>query len=149
MVCKQALLQFPADRLTSWSQTCSLYLTYTATPSLQTTAMTERENATADLRSMLPAQLPAKDVLTPRPDPADEEVVAEPVTDELHSLEGLPWEFIITKDARQEWARMDPPFRSGLHQRRQHIHDALRQCLHESARSVTSKLPVFKVQQEP
>lgn len=85
--------------------------------------MTECENATADLRSLLPAQLPAKDVHSPRPVQAAPEIVAEPVTEEqlLHSLEGLPWEFIISKDAHQEWARMDPPFRSGLRQRRQHI----------------------------
>lgn len=145
-VCKQALLQVLADRLTCWSHACLLYLTCTATPSLQATARTERKNATADLRLLLPDQLLAKDVHSPQPDLADPEIVAEPVTEEqlLHSLEGLPWEFIITKDARQEWARMDPPFRSGLHQRRQHIHRCSASCLHESVRSVTSKLSMFK-----
>lgn len=38
--------------------------------------------------------------------PAEEEAAA------IAALASLPWEFIITRDARQEWAGMDCPLRS-------------------------------------
>ncbi len=63
----------------------------------------------------LPAELPTKDELAPlQPVAAPAEEVAAPMSEEqlVDSLIGLPWEFIINKDARQEWARMDRPFRS-------------------------------------
>ena len=59
----------------------------------------------------LPAELPIRDdlpVQQPGLGPVDN--VVAPAHEE--SLEGLPWEFIINKDARQEWGRMDRPFRS-------------------------------------
>lgn len=74
------------------------------------------------------------------------QVMAAPLNEEqlLQSLEA-PWDSIITKDARQEWAGMDFSKRSGLHQR-WHTHDTLLQCWHQLARSITSKLPAFGVQ---
>lgn len=73
----------------------------------------------ADLLFRLPAQLPVKDQLTPQPGFGAQEIMAAPMTEAqlLESLDDLPWEFVITKNARQEWARMDPPYRSGPHQR--------------------------------
>lgn len=67
------------------------------------------------LDQLLPAELPAKDVLAAQqPQVAQPEEVVAPMTEEqlVDSLIGLAWEFIINKDARQEWARMDRPFRS-------------------------------------
>jgi len=67
------------------------------------------------LMDHLPAELPTKDELAPlQPLAAPAEEVAAPMSEEqlVDSLIGLPWEFIINKDARQEWARMDRPFRS-------------------------------------
>lgn len=59
----------------------------------------------------LPAQLPIKDDLpVQQPGLGLVDNAVAPVNEE--SLEGLPWEFIINKDARQEWGRMDRPFRS-------------------------------------
>ena len=59
----------------------------------------------------LPTELPIKDAL-----PAQQQGLNPEDKGPMHidedSLEGLPWEFIINKDARQEWARMDRPFRS-------------------------------------
>ena len=86
---------------------------------LQARAVAEFEGARSDLMTQLPVELPSKDevhglhvgVAAP------EEVVAPLTEDQLvDSLVGLPWEFIINKDARQEWARMDRPFRSDLPQ---------------------------------
>lgn len=37
--------------------------------------------------------------------PAEAEAAA------IAALQSLPWEFIITRDARQEWAGMDRPLR--------------------------------------
>ena len=70
--------------------------------------------------TQLPAELPGKDVLHgPQPGVAAPEDVVAPMTEDqlVDSLVGLPWEFIINKDARQEWAKMDHPFRSDLHHR--------------------------------
>ena len=89
--------------------------------SLQTAAEAELEAARADLMMQLPAEPPAKDDWNqggPQPDmgaaPAD---VAAPMTEDelIDSLMGLPWHFVVTKDARQEWQGMDRPYRSDLH----------------------------------
>lgn len=59
----------------------------------------------------LPTELPIKDALPAQQQGLNpEDKGAMPIDED--SLEGLPWEFIINKDARQEWARMDRPFRS-------------------------------------
>lgn len=81
--------------------------------------MAQLEGATAELMAQLPAVFPEKDAWDrPQPGAAAPEDVAAPATEDqlLDSLVGLPWEFIITKEARQEWAKMDPFFRSGLQQ---------------------------------
>lgn len=83
-------------------------------PSLQTGAKAELEAARADLIMQLPAELPAKDEWNPdgpQPSVAAPEDVAAPMTeDELtDSLTGLPWQFVIAKEACQEWARRDRP----------------------------------------
>ena len=86
-------------------------------PCWQARAVAEFDGARSDLMSHLPAELPSKDLLAgPQPGVAPpEDVVAPPTEDQLvDSLVGLPWEFIINKAARQEWARMDRPFRSHL-----------------------------------
>ncbi|KAL0040884.1 hypothetical protein WJX79_008605 [Trebouxia sp. C0005] len=58
----------------------------------------------------LPTELPIKDALPAQQQGLNpEDKGAMPIDED--SLEGLPWEFIINKDARQEWARMDRPFR--------------------------------------
>ncbi len=59
----------------------------------------------------LPTELPVKDALPLQRQGLNPEDKGSMPIDE-DSLEGLPWEFIINKDARQEWARMDRPFRS-------------------------------------
>ena len=59
----------------------------------------------------LPTELPVKDALPLQQQGLSPEDKGPMPIDE-DSLEGLPWEFIINKDARQEWARMDRPFRS-------------------------------------
>jgi len=59
----------------------------------------------------LPTELPVKDALPLQRQGLNPEDKGPMPIDE-DSLEGLPWEFIINKDARQEWARMDRPFRS-------------------------------------
>jgi len=59
----------------------------------------------------LPTELPIKDALPLQQQGLNPEDKGPMPIDE-DSLEGLPWEFIINKDARQEWARMDRPFRS-------------------------------------
>ena len=58
----------------------------------------------------LPTELPIKDALPLQQGLNPEDKGPMPIDED--SLEGLPWEFIINKDARQEWARMDRPFRS-------------------------------------
>ncbi|DBB04235.1 TPA: hypothetical protein ACH3X1_013259 [Trebouxia sp. C0004] len=58
----------------------------------------------------LPAELPVKDALPALQQGLNPEDKGPMPIDE-DSLEGLPWELIINKDARQEWARMDRPFR--------------------------------------
>ncbi|DBA81851.1 TPA: hypothetical protein ACH3X1_007570 [Trebouxia sp. C0004] len=76
------------------------------------------------LMDHLPAELPTKDELAPlQPLTAPTEEVAAPMSEEqlVDSLIGLPWEFIINKDARQEWARMDRPFRLMVIKRLQRI----------------------------
>lgn len=68
--------------------------------------------------TQLPAELPVKDHLHGlQPGVAAPEDLAAPMTEDqlVDTLVGLPWEFIINKDARQEWAKMDHPFRPGLH----------------------------------
>ena len=64
-----------------------------------------------DYLPQLPSQLPERDIL----EGPQRAVALEPVQSEdelIDSLIGLPWEFIINKDARQEWARMGNKFRS-------------------------------------
>lgn len=87
--------------------------------------MTEFEGARSDLMTQLPAELPSKDAVHGlQPGVAAPEEVVAPLTEDqlVDSLIGLPWEFIINKDARQEWARMDHPFRSDLLQCPWHTH---------------------------
>ena len=75
--------------------------------------------------TQLPAELPSKDAVHGlQPGVAAPEEVVAPMTEDqlVDSLIGLPWEFIINKDARQEWARMDHPFRSDLLQCPWHTH---------------------------
>lgn len=82
---------------------------------LQAKPGAEFDGVKAALMDHLPAELPTKDELAPlQPLTAPAEEVAAPMSEEqlVDSLIGLPWEFIINKDARQEWARMDRPFRS-------------------------------------
>ena len=86
---------------------------------LQTRAVAEFEDARSDLMTQLPAELPSKDVVHGlQPGVAAPEEVVAPLTEDqlVDSLVGLPWEFTINKDARQEWAKMDRPFRSDLPQ---------------------------------
>ena len=87
--------------------------------SLQARALAEFEGARSDLLAQLPAELPSKDVMDSlRPGGGPPDALPAPGDDEdqlVDNLVGLPWEFIINKDARQEWARMDRPFRSELH----------------------------------
>lgn len=81
--------------------------------------MAEFEGVRSDLMTQLPAELPSKDVVDGlQPGVAAPEEVVAPLTEDqlIDSLVGLPWEFIINKDARQEWAKMDRPFRSDLRQ---------------------------------
>jgi hypothetical protein len=82
---------------------------------LQVKPGAEFDGVKSALMDHLPAELPTKDELAPlQPLTAPVEEVAAPMSEEqlVDSLIGLPWEFIINKDARQEWARMDRPFRS-------------------------------------
>ena len=75
----------------------------------------EFDGVRSALMEQLPAQLPTKDDVAIHQPALAPEVVAPLTEDQLvDSLVGLPWEFIINKDARQEWARMDRPFRSGV-----------------------------------
>lgn len=83
----------------------------------QARALAEFDGARSDLMTHLLAELPSKDLLDgPQPGVAPPEDVVAPLTEDqlVESLVGLPWEFIINKDARQEWAWMDRPFRSDL-----------------------------------
>lgn len=86
-------------------------------PCLQARAVAEFDGARSHLMALLPAELPGKDVVHgPQPGVAAPEEVVAPLTEDqlVDSLVGLPWDFIINKDARQEWAKMDRPFRSAL-----------------------------------
>lgn len=107
---------------------------------LQSRAVAEFEGARSDLMGQLPAELPSKDVVHGLHFgvAAPEEVVAPLTEDQLvDSLVGLPWEFIINKDARQEWARMDRPFRSDLPQYPLHTH--MCQCWQVFAATIRSQ----------
>lgn len=91
--------------------------------SLQVRAATKFEGARSDLMAQLPVELPGKDQEHGvQPGVAAPEEVVAPLTEDqlIDSLVGLPWEFIINKDARQEWAKMDRPFRSDLPERAWH-----------------------------
>lgn len=82
---------------------------------LQAKPGAEFDGMKSALMDLLPAELPNKDDPAPlQPLTAPAEEVAASMSEEqlVDSLIGLPWEFIINKDARQEWARMDRPFRS-------------------------------------
>lgn len=94
-------------------------------------AISEFEGARSDLMAQLPAQLPGKDMQHGvQPGVAAPEEVVAPLTEDqlVDSLVGLPWEFIINKDARQEWAKMDRPFRSDLPERPWHTQHLYRCC---------------------
>ena len=84
--------------------------------SLQARILAEFDgDSPAALLPHLPTELPKKDNLEGHlPGVALPWGVEAPLTEDqlVDSLVGLPWEFIINKDARQEWARMDRPFRS-------------------------------------
>ena len=78
---------------------------------VQASGVVDYDGDTPNYLPQLPTQLPEKDILE-GPQAA---VALEPVQTEdelIDSLIGLPWEFIINKDARQEWARMGHKFRS-------------------------------------
>ncbi|DBB16378.1 TPA: hypothetical protein ACH3X3_014672 [Trebouxia sp. C0006] len=84
----------------------------------------EFDGVKSALMDHVPADLPTKDELAPlQPLAAPAEEAAAPMSEEqlVDSLIGLPWEFIINKDARQEWARMDRPFRLMVIKRLQRI----------------------------
>ena len=83
----------------------------------QAKLLAEFDGDRPDLLPQLPAELPNKDDLEGQlPGVALPQGVEAPLTEDqlVDSLVGLPWEFIINKDARQEWARMDRPFRRAL-----------------------------------
>lgn len=87
-------------------------------------ALAEFDGARSDLMTHLLAELPSKDLLDgPQPGVAPPEDVVAPLTEDqlVESLVGLPWDFIINKDARQEWAWMDRPFRLMVIKRLQRI----------------------------
>lgn len=109
---------------------CECTTSVLATPCLQVRAIAEFEGARSDLMAQLPAELPGKDMQHGvQPGVAAPEEVVAPLTEDqlVDSLVGLPWEFIINKDARQEWAKMDRPFRSDLLESLWHIH-SYRSC---------------------
>ncbi len=71
---------------------------------LQVKPGAEFDGVKSALMDHLPAELPTKDELAPlQPLAAPAEEVAAPMSEEqlVDSLIGLPWEFIINKDARQ------------------------------------------------